>query len=105
MLNIVVLLYFYIMCNITQLGMQGQNQMAQQQMQTLQGQSAGPPGTTPNAFPQAYGSYPTMNAGSAPAGYYAANAGSNSQPQTGQQNPSFPTGYQNYPYSQSTTEN
>ncbi|EFN87498.1 Far upstream element-binding protein 1 [Harpegnathos saltator] len=86
------------------LGMQG-NQMAQQQMQTLQGQSAGPPGTTPNAFPQAYGNYPAMNAGSAPAGYYAANAGSNSQPQTGQQNPPFPTGYQNYPYSQSTSEN
>lgn len=84
--------------------MQG-NQIAQQQMQTLQGQSAGPPGTTPNAFPQAYGSYPAMNAGNAPAGYYAANAGSNSQPQTGQQNPSFPTGYQNYPYSQSASEN
>lgn len=86
------------------LGMQG-NQMTQQQMQTLQGQSAGPPGTTPNAFPQTYGSYPTMNTGSAPGGYYAANAGSNSQSQTGQQNPSFPTGYQNYPYSQSTSEN
>ncbi|XP_067215447.1 far upstream element-binding protein 1 isoform X2 [Linepithema humile] len=86
------------------LGMQG-NQMAQQQMQSLQGQSAGPPGTTPNAFPQAYGSYPAMNAGSTPGGYYAPNAGSNSQPQTGQQNPSFPSGYQNYPYSQSSSEN
>ncbi|XP_020281884.1 far upstream element-binding protein 3 isoform X2 [Pseudomyrmex gracilis] len=86
------------------LGMQG-NQMAQQQMQSIQGQSAGPPGTTSNTFPQAYGSYPAMNAGSAPAGYYAANAASNSQPQAGQQNPSFPSGYQNYPYSQPTSEN
>lgn len=79
--------------------------MAQQQMQSIQGQSSGPPGTTSNAFPQAYGSYPAMNAGSAPAGYYAANAASNSQPQAGQQNPSFPSGYQNYPYSQPTSEN
>lgn len=78
--------------------------MTQQQIQTLQGQS-GAPGTTPNAFPGGYGNYPGMNAGSAPAGYYAANAGSNSQPQTGQQNPSFPTNYQNYPYSQPASEN
>ena len=64
--------------------------MALQQMQTIRGQSAGPPGTTPNAFSQAYGSYPAMNAGSTPGGYYTPYAGSNSQPQTGQQNPSFP---------------
>ncbi|KAG7197906.1 hypothetical protein KM043_016148 [Ampulex compressa] len=87
------------------LGMQG-NQMAQQQMQqTMQGQSGGPPGGAPNPFPQAYGNYPGMNAGSAPTGYYAAGAGSTSQPQTGQQNPSFPTGYQNYPYSQTNSDN
>lgn len=86
------------------LGMQN-NQMAQQQMQqTMSGQS-GPPGGAPNAFPQAYGSYPTMNAGSAPTGYYAAGAGSASQPQAGQQNPSFPTGYQNYPYTQTNSDN
>ena len=76
------------------LGMQN-NQMAQQQMQqSMQGQS-GPVSGTPNAFPQAYGSYPTINANSTPTGYYAAGAGAATQSQTGQQNPSFPTGYQN----------
>ncbi|XP_015433455.1 PREDICTED: far upstream element-binding protein 1 isoform X1 [Dufourea novaeangliae] len=86
------------------LGMQN-NQIAQQQMQqNMQGQS-GPTGAAPNAFPQAYGNYPTINPGSTPVSYYApAGAGSTSQPQAGQQNPSFPTGYQNYPYSQSNTE-
>lgn len=85
------------------LGMQN-NQMAQQQMQqSMQGQS-GPASGTPNAFPQAYGSYPTINANSTPTGYYAAGAGATTQSQTGQQNPSFPTGYQNYPYSQTNTE-
>ncbi|XP_076276173.1 P-element somatic inhibitor isoform X2 [Lasioglossum baleicum] len=86
------------------LGMQN-NQMAQQQMQqNMQGQS-GPAGAAPNAFPQAYGNYPTINPGSTPASYYAAaGAGSNTQPQAGQQNPSFPTGYQNYPYSQTNSE-
>ncbi|XP_054004511.1 far upstream element-binding protein 3 isoform X2 [Hylaeus anthracinus] len=85
------------------LGMQN-NQMAQQQMQqSMQGQS-GPPGGAPNAFPQTYGSYPTINPGSTPTGYYAAGAGSATQPQAGQQNPSFPGGYQNYPYSQTNTE-
>ncbi|XP_046815607.1 far upstream element-binding protein 3 isoform X1 [Vespa crabro] len=87
------------------LGIQG-NQMTQPQMQpAMQNQSAGPPGSTPNTFPQAYGSYPGMNAGSAPTGYYAAGAGSTSQPQSGQQNPTFPTNYQNYPYSQSSSDN
>ncbi|XP_076665530.1 P-element somatic inhibitor isoform X4 [Andrena cerasifolii] len=85
------------------LGMQN-NQMAQQQMQqSMQGQS-GPAGGAPNAFPQAYGNYPTINPGSTPTGYYAAGAGSTTQPQAGQQNPSFPTGYQNYPYTQTNTE-
>lgn len=80
------------------------NQMAQQQMQqSMQGQS-GPTSGTPNAFPQAYGSYPAINANSTPTGYYAAGAGATTQSQTGQQNPSFPTGYQNYPYSQTNTE-
>lgn len=79
--------------------------MAQQQMQqNMQGQS-GPAGAAPNAFPQAYGNYPAINPGSTPANYYAAaGAGSNTQPQAGQQNPSFPTGYQNYPYSQTNSE-
>ncbi|XP_076376137.1 P-element somatic inhibitor [Megalopta genalis] len=86
------------------LGMQN-NQMAQQQIQqNMQGQS-GRAGAAPNAFPQAYGNYPTINPGSTPASYYAAaGAGSNTQPQAGQQNPSFPTGYQNYPYSQTNAE-
>ncbi|XP_043501957.1 far upstream element-binding protein 3-like isoform X1 [Polistes fuscatus] len=88
------------------LGIQG-NQMTQPQMQpAMQNQSTGPPGSTPNTFPQAYGSYPGMNAGSAPTGYYAAGAGSTSQqPQSGQQNPTFPANYQNYPYSQSSSDN
>lgn len=80
------------------------NQIAQQQIQqSIQGQS-GPTSGTPNTFPQAYGSYPTINASSTPTGYYAAGAGSTTQPQQNQQNPSFPTGYQNYPYSQTNTE-
>lgn len=71
----------------------------------MQNQSTGPPGSTPNTFPQSYGSYPGMNAGSGPTGYYAAGAGSTSQPQSGQQNPTFPANYQNYPYSQSSSDN
>ncbi|XP_033226793.1 far upstream element-binding protein 1 isoform X2 [Belonocnema kinseyi] len=81
------------------------NQMAQPQMQpAMQGQPAGPQSATPNAFPQAYGNYPGMNAGGAP-GYYGGAANSAAQPQAGQQNPSFPTGYQNYPYSQPNSDN
>lgn len=87
------------------LGIQG-NQITQPQMQpTMQNQSAGQPGSTPNTFPQAYGNYPGMNAGSAPTGYYAAGAGSTSQPQSGQQTPTFPANYRNYPYSQSSSDN
>ena len=81
------------------------NQMAQPQMQpAMQGQPTGPQSATPNAFPQAYGNYPGMNAGGAP-GYYGAGANPAPQSQPGQQNPSFPTGYQNYPYSQQNSEN
>ncbi|XP_043462521.1 far upstream element-binding protein 1 isoform X1 [Leptopilina heterotoma] len=81
------------------------NQMAQPQMQpAMQAQPAGPQSATPNAFPQAYGNYPGMNAGGAPA-YYGGAANSAGQPQPGQQNPSFPTGYQNYPYPQQNSEN
>lgn len=83
------------------------NQMAapQMQQQAMQGQSGGPTPGAPNAFPQAYGTYPGMNAGSAPAGYYPAGAGSTLQPQSGQQNPAFAAGYQNYPYSQPNSDN
>lgn len=80
--------------------------MGQQQMQqSMQSQSSGgPPGGTQNAFPQAYGSYP-MNPSSGPGGYYGTNPGSTNQSQGGQQNPSFSTGYQNYPYSQAGSDN
>ncbi|KAK0181264.1 hypothetical protein PV327_003560 [Microctonus hyperodae] len=82
------------------------NAMAQPQMQqAMQAQSGGPAAGAPNAFPQAYGAYPGMNPGNAPAGYYAAGTGSTTQPQTGQQNPAFAAGYQNYSYSQPSSEN
>ncbi|XP_020711559.1 far upstream element-binding protein 1 isoform X3 [Athalia rosae] len=88
-----------------QLGLQG-NQLAQPQMQqALQGQSAGPQTGTPTSFPQSYGSYPGMGPGSAPAGYYAGSTGSTTQPQSGQQAPPFPAGYQNYSYSQPNSDN
>ncbi|XP_043276913.1 far upstream element-binding protein 1 isoform X2 [Venturia canescens] len=87
------------------LGMQA-NQMAQPQMQQpMQGQAAGPQASAPNAFPQVYGSYPGMNpAGGAPAGYYAS-TGAAPQPPAGQQNPAFPGGYQNYAFSQPSSDN
>lgn len=82
------------------------NAMTQPQMQqAMQGQSGGPTAGAPNAFPQAYGTYPGMNPGNAPAGYYATGTGSTSQPQSGQQNPAFAAGYQNYSYSQPSSEN
>ncbi|XP_034942813.1 far upstream element-binding protein 3 [Chelonus insularis] len=88
------------------LGIQN-NQMAQPQMQpqAMQNQSTGPAPAAANAFPQAYGAYPGMNAGATPANYYAATAGT-PQAQSGQQqNSSFAGGYQNYSYPQPSSEN
>lgn len=78
--------------------------MPQQQMQpAMSSQPSGTPGAAGN-FPQAYGTYPGMNAGT-PTAYYPSGGGPTSQPQQGQQNPSFQASYQNYPYSQPSSEN
>ncbi|XP_066592591.1 far upstream element-binding protein 1 isoform X2 [Prorops nasuta] len=87
------------------LGMQN-NQIQPQLQQNMQGQGTGPPGGgTPNSFPQAYGNYPGMNTGSNPGAYYASGAGSTNPQQSAQQNPSFPSGYQNYSYPQPNSDN